>query len=350
MMAAAVYTAPGTVATAVVAVLAGAFFNLVRGTESELHRYLDVASVLAAAATSVYVNRVVRHGHRALSSVRNVAEAAQRAVLPTPSGRIGGLRVAARYEAAQADAGIGGDLYAAQSTPHGLRLLVGDVRGKGMGAVGAVAILLGAFREAAEEEAGLNGIAHRLESALRREAKRREGLEQDEGFATALLAEIPFTVPDEVGVEGSAGGVASGHRAGSGPATNRVVRLLNRGHPAPLLLSPDGSTVRTLDPVEPALPLGLVGLAAEPDRVEELPFPPGHTLLVVTDGVTEARDRAGDFYDPVVRLSGWTFESPEHLLDALVADVTGYTGGGAHDDMALLAIRDGSEDPDGHTP
>ncbi|WP_347877124.1 PP2C family protein-serine/threonine phosphatase [Streptomyces albus] len=335
MVAAALYTGPATILTAVASSLAMVGIALLHGTAGQFQSLLDTATVVTVAGLAVFINRVVRHGHRALASVRNVAEAAQRAVLPTPSGRIGGLRVAARYEAAQADAGIGGDLYAVQSTPYGVRLIVGDVRGKGMGAVGAVAVVLGAFREAAEEEPELTGIAERLEGALVREAKRREGLEEIEGFTTAVLAEIPGdgaagTGPGEPGVPGAG-------TAGASPP--RRLRLLNRGHPAPLMLTGDG-VVCAVEPEVPAVPLGLAWLRTDPDRVEEIVFPRGSTLLLFTDGVTEARDRAGDFYDPRIRLFGRDFSGPEELLDMLVADVTLHTGGGAHDDMALLAVTD----------
>ncbi|KPC68075.1 membrane protein, partial [Streptomyces sp. NRRL F-6602] len=173
-------------------------------------------------------------------------------------------------------------LYAVQETPHGVRLLVGDVRGKGLGAVEAVAVVIGAFREAAEQESSLEKVAQRLERALAREGVRREGLDQFEGFTTALLAEIP-------------------------PGQS-VVRTVNRGHPEPLLLHGDGD-VRVLVPTQPALPLGMGDLGVWPDRSDATPFPSGATLLLFTDGLTEARDRNGVFYDPAERLTGRRFEA-----------------------------------------
>ncbi|MFC5021893.1 PP2C family protein-serine/threonine phosphatase, partial [Streptomyces coeruleoprunus] len=271
----------------------------------------ETVTVATVAAFAVLINQVVRRSGERLASARVIAETAQRAVLPTPAERIGGLRVAARYEAAQADAFIGGDLFAVQDTPQGVRLVVGDVRGKGMGAVEAVAVVIGAFREAAEHETSLEAVAQRLERALAREGTRRDGLDAVEGFTTAVLAEIP---------------------RGDG-----TVRVVNRGHPEPLLLYADGA-VGALAPPEPALPLGMGDLAAWPDRAYEVPYPPGATLLFYTDGLTEARDRHGVFYDPAERLEGRVFPEPDSLLDALIEDVRRHTGGGATDDMALLAV------------
>ncbi len=184
-----------------------------------------------------------------------------------------------------------------------------------MGAVAAVAVVIGAFREAAEQETTLEAVAQRLERALAREGTRRDGLDAFEGFTTAVLAEI---------------------RVGEG-----CVRLVNRGHPEPLLLRGDGRLC-VLTPSEPALPLGMGELGAWPDRADESEFPPGAMLLFYTDGLSEARDAAGAFYDPATRLGGRIFpgrEGPHTLLATLTQEVRRHTGGATTDDMALLAVR-----------
>ncbi|MGW4702940.1 PP2C family protein-serine/threonine phosphatase [Streptomyces sp. NPDC004285] len=306
-----------TVITGIAAVLASVGLHAYNNTVDEIAALTESLTVLTVSALAVLINRVVRRSGERLASARVIAETAQKAVLPTPAERIGGLQCAARYEAAQADAFIGGDLFAVQDTPHGVRLVVGDVRGKGMDAVEAVAVVIGAFREAAEQERTLEGVAQRLERALAREGTRRDGLDAFEGFTTAVLAEIP--------------------RADGSGTFDGFVRIVNRGHPPPLMLYADGR-LDVLEPGEAALPLGMGELAAWPDRGEARPFPPGATLLFYTDGLSEARDGQGVFYDPAARLDGRIFPGPEELLDALVDDVRLHTGGGATDDMALLAV------------
>ncbi|WP_128978002.1 PP2C family protein-serine/threonine phosphatase [Streptomyces roseicoloratus] len=300
-----------TLLTGLAAVLASVGMQLYNGTADGIPALTEALTVVTVSAFAVLINRVARRSGERLASARVIAETAQKAVLPTPPERIGGLQVAARYEAAQADAFIGGDLFAVQDTPYGVRLVVGDVRGKGLDAVEAVAVVIGAFREAAEQESTLEGVAARLERALAREAARRAGLDAFEGFTTAVLAEIP-------------GG-------------DRVVRVVNRGHPEPLLLHADGG-VQPLRSSEAALPLGMGDLGVWPDRADVTPYPRGATLLFYTDGLSEARDAAGVFYDPGARLAGRIFPGPEEMLDALVADVRRHTDGGATDDMALLAV------------
>nr|WP_223189617.1 PP2C family protein-serine/threonine phosphatase [Streptomyces sp. TRM68416] len=321
LVAAPLYSRRGTVLTGVLAVLVVLGVHIRFGILFDVGAVTELVTVVTVAVLAVLINQLVRRSGERLASARQIAEATQRAVLPRPDDRIGGLDIAACYEAAQADALIGGDLYAVQDTPHGVRLMVGDVRGKGMGAVAAVAVLIGAFREAAEQEASLEGLAQRLERALAREGTRRESadarddfdaVDAFEGFTTAVLAEIPH---------------------GEG-----IVRIVNRGHPPPLLLHADGTLCPLIAP-DPALPLGMGDLGSRPDRAAEAVLPPGATLLLYTDGLSEARDAHGAFYDPELRLTGRTFPAPRTLLATLAEEVLRHSGGGMADDMALLAVR-----------
>ncbi|MFJ3933403.1 PP2C family protein-serine/threonine phosphatase [Streptomyces sp. NPDC090029] len=331
LIAAAIASWVVTLLTGIGAILATGALHYYDDNITEATAFTETSTVVTVSAVALVINRVVRRSGERLASARVVAEAAQRAVLPTPQDRIAGLHIAARYEAAQAEAFIGGDLFAVQDTPHGIRLIVGDVRGKGMGAVESVAVLIGTFREAAEQERTLEQVAERLERALRREGVRRAGLDAVEGFTTAVLGEIPH--PD-----GGGGAHGPSTRKGAGGGVPGTVRLLNRGHPDPLLLHADGR-LDVLPPAQAALPLGMGDLGGWPDRPESFPLPAGSTLLLYTDGLSEARDGRGVFYDPVERLSGRIFAEPDDLLDALVADVRRYTGGGSSDDMALLAVQ-----------
>ncbi|MFF5014001.1 PP2C family protein-serine/threonine phosphatase [Streptomyces sp. NPDC001165] len=304
-----------TLLTGLAALVATVVVTTRTGPATDVHAITEIVTVATVAVLAAAINRVLRLGDQRLASAREIAEAAQRAVVPEPDDRIAGFDIAARYEAAQEDAFIGGDLYAVQDSPHGVRLVVGDVRGKGMGAVAAVAVVIGAFREAAEQETTLEAVAARLERALAREGTRRDGTDAFEGFTTVVLAELPH-----------------------GGSDDGVVRIVNRGHPPPLLLHDDG-TLRTLAAHEPALPLGMADLGRWPDRATESGFPSGATLLLYTDGLSEARDVHGRFYDPLRRLAGRRFPDPRALLGRLAAEVRRHSGGGMTDDMALLAVR-----------
>ncbi|MFJ9519786.1 PP2C family protein-serine/threonine phosphatase [Kitasatospora sp. NPDC101801] len=278
------------------------------------HLWIYLATAVAGVLGAVLSWQRIRQEHD-LVQVRSVAEALQRTVLHPVPPRSGGLRTAGLYRAAQAEVPIGGDLYSICETRYGTRVLLGDVRGKGLDAVRTVADLLGAFRAMADETGSLNDLADLLDRQLQRVAGDRD---DQELFATATLLQHD-------------------------PATGRCL-LVNRGHHAPLVTGPAG--VREVDAPE-QLPLGLGGLtAAAPAAPAAFTLEPGHTLLLFTDGLTEARDRAGEFYPVAERLAVLAGTDPEHLVAALDADVRARCGL-LTDDLAILALTPLGPGPDG---
>ncbi|MER6350885.1 PP2C family protein-serine/threonine phosphatase [Streptomyces sp. NPDC001634] len=274
---------------------------------------------LAVLSVLVVIYSVIRERRRAqLAQIRSVAEAAQHVLLwPLPE-QIGPLRVASLYLAAEDEAQIGGDLYATDRMDGAVRVMIGDVRGKGLSAIGEAALLLGAFREATHRHTSLPELAAALEQSGSRYLADFEPAEEvDERFATALLVEIPDEDP--------------------------TTRMTSCGHPPPLLLSP--GHVVTVPSLHPAPPLG-VGWAGLGDyTLDVFSFEAGDTLLLYTDGVVEARDAGGRFYPLAERVAQWTEASPEALMHHLRRDLLAHTGGRLGDDAALIALH---RTPDAH--
>jgi hypothetical protein len=221
--------------------------------------------------------------------------------------RVGGLRLAVRYVSAADAAQIGGDLYAVLDTPYGVRALIGDVRGKGLGAVQTSAVVLGAFREAAYDEGGLDRVAQRVDISVGRHVTGGD-------FITALFAQ--FDKPDSV-------------------------ELLHYGHVPPLRVSADGE-VETLYPNEPWLPLGLPDMVTEGPTPWRVPLLPGDVLVLCTDGVIEARSPADNSFYPLADRVGALVAGASHDLDAAVqrvyADLLEHAGGALTDDVVLLLL------------
>ncbi len=313
LIAAPLYTLRATVGIGLLSTGLTLYVRLTRDADSPALMITELFTVVIVSVLSCVMNTAVHRVDLRLASARQMAEAAMRAVMPPPQRRIGSLRIASRYEAALQEANIGGDLYAVHDTPHGVRMVLGDVRGKGMEAVAAVAVVVGAFREVAERADTIEQAAEHMEQAVVRERDRRAvELEQQEGFVTAVFAEFS--------------------------RDGRSVSIVNHGHPPPLLLEP-GAPPRLLDPGESGSPLALSELAGPPRPGPPVPLRPGATVLFYTDGLTEARDEDGVFYDPVARLDGRVFREPEDLLRFLSEDVALHSGGDVEDDMALLAVR-----------
>jgi serine phosphatase RsbU (regulator of sigma subunit) len=288
-------------------------------------------SVLAVTAISAAGAARGRRQSRKLADVTSVAEAAQRALLRPLPGQVGPLQLAVVYLAAAAEARVGGDLYEVTRTQFGIRLIVGDVRGKGLDAVEIAADVLGVFREVAHEVYTLAEVARRIDASL----VRRPAAPLEE-FVTAVLAEID-------------------------PAAGSLT-IYNCGHPPPIVLtrasgagqrstggrdSQDGGPPPELTAVEvavlsPALPLRLMSLGDCSGAGRTLPLRPGDALLLYTDGVTEARDSRREFYplaDRVAELAAAGDGSPAGLLDRLRDDLLRYVGAPLYDDAALLLVR-----------
>ncbi|MGW2933933.1 PP2C family protein-serine/threonine phosphatase [Streptomyces sp. NPDC001156] len=268
--------------------------------------YISTA-LIGALGAIVAAHRTRRE--RALATVRAVAETAQRVLLRPVPHRLGQVCVETLYLSAAAEANIGGDLYEAVPTAHGVRLLIGDVRGKGMVAVETAATMLGAFREVAHDEPDLAAVAHRVETSMARRAAQLPGSEMAERFVTAVFAEIPEDEP--------------------------VVRLVNCGHPPPLRIGPGGVT--ELESADPSPPINLGVLIGDHYRVEVESLRPGDQLLLYTDGVTETRDPDGNFYPLIERVRGWGALPPRELLDHLHQDLLSFSNAHLDDDTAVLA-------------
>jgi phosphoserine phosphatase RsbU/P len=268
--------------------------DLLAGSQGVPVVAIGVATVLSGVVARV---RVEREGR--LRAVTRVAEVAQRALLGGVPPALGSLRLAVLYASASAEASIGGDFYEALETPHGVRLLVGDVRGKGLDAVRLAGVVLGSFRDAAQDRPDLAQVA----AALDRSVTRAIG---PEDFVTAVLV--------QVAIDGNA-------------------IVVNCGHPAPLLVRAGRAT--ELDPPEPAPPLGL-GPRPAPLRLR---LALGDRVLLYTDGASEARARGGFFPLQAAAAFALVAADLQAGLESLWAELQRHVAGQLHDDIALLLIE-----------
>ncbi|MFI1168197.1 PP2C family protein-serine/threonine phosphatase [Streptomyces sp. NPDC020801] len=302
----------GPIATAllgvvVVTVLSVPVFQLNRPGDT------DLGTICFVAVLSVFLSYVRSRRDAQLNLERTVAEAAQRAVVPPLPERVGPVRCAGLYRAAQRGTLVGGDFFDVRQGPHGVRAVMGDVQGHGLAAVSTVASLLGSFREAVLDRPDVASVAAALDRRLVVDAQE---VRHAELFATAAVLEF----------------------SGDG----RSVRVVACGHPPPVLLR-DGKATEV--EVAPWTPLGL-GLS------DGIPRPDGHTVLLrpgdvlflASDGVTEARDAHGTFYPLLDRLPRLTDLDPAVLADHVLADLLAYCGT-VRDDVTMLVLT--SCPPDG---
>ncbi|MEV8591035.1 PP2C family protein-serine/threonine phosphatase [Streptomyces sp. NPDC051180] len=274
----------------------------------ELRMYVALVAIAYVTLAAVYAAWTRLRTERRLVDVEEVAKTLEDVLFAPLPPAIGPVRLGASYVSASRATRVGGDLYEAVPSPRGVRLVVADVQGKGLGTIRCAAVVLAAFREAGHDLDDLAEVDGRIETALER---RTDGLR----FVTGIVAEVS-------------------------PAGRLV--MFNHGHPAPLLLTAEGR-VAFVEPEQPAPPFGLTGLVNPGDRLDgitRLTLGPGDRLLFYTDGLSEARDGAGRFY-PVDERAGPLMGAgdPEEVLDRLRADVAAFTGAPPDDDSALLLVE-----------
>ncbi|MFD0265094.1 PP2C family protein-serine/threonine phosphatase [Streptomyces sp. NPDC127106] len=314
----------GTLVAVLVAVgvsVTTATHNQAWGSQQVYTNFLALFLVSVAGFTTSRAARTRQQNE--LNQIRRIAAAAQEVLLRPVPDRLGPVRTASLYLAAEKGAQIGGDLYDAVQTRYGVRMIVGDVRGKGLPAVRAAAVVLGAFREAVHYEAELVEVMNHCGAALRRDAAVAGGSGGDggdgglEGFVTAVVAQVP-----------------------DGPA----VEVVNRGHPPPLLLS--HGKVSALTPASPLPPLGLEEFITDPPgEADSYPFAPGDRLLLHTDGVIEARDRDNCFFALPEAMEAMHDRTGQEFLEGLHEGLVRHTRGCLADDVAAILVERLHEEP-----
>ncbi|MEU5666826.1 SpoIIE family protein phosphatase [Streptomyces longwoodensis] len=291
-----------------------------RGTTGE--PLLIRTTVFDASDRRAYEEELLR-GRRVAEEARRRAEAdrtrlqhalavLQQSLLPDTLPPIPGVEAATHYHTASSDQ-VGGDFYDVFPV-DGKRFgfFLGDVCGKGPEAAAVTSLTRYTLRAAAVHDADPVAALTTLNKVLH---QRYTG-SGDPRFCTAVFGTLE---PDA--------------------ATGRVgVHLGSGGHPPALVVRADG----TVDPLHTSggLLVGVLPVARFVTTTAVLA--PGDTLLLYTDGLTEARtgsDRASLFGEDALRdfLAAHAGRSPRELIGALTTLLDGF-GDGLDDDTALLAL------------
>ena len=208
---------------------------------------------------------------------------------------------------------VGGDAFDYALNGNIAHLVVFDAIGHGLQASLLANLAVSCYRNARRAGLGLAHAAVFLDSAI---AEMFGG----ERFVAALLAQLDIDTGD--------------------------FRCINAGHPAPMLLR--GTQVVKELQAEPAMPLGLNGLV-EKVRPESFPIlseqlEPGDRLLLVTDGVDEARTEEGEFFgrarlaEFAAREAASGVPTPE-LMRRLQQSILRHQVGALQDDATMLFVE-----------
>ena len=195
----------------------------------------------------------------------------------------------------------GGDIACAVVAPHAVRLLIGDVMGHDPRAARTAAEVARAFCQLAAHPDPLQVVAARLHAFV---ADHADG----EEFVTAQFVAIPNS--------------------------DAEAQIVCCGHPPPLLLR--GGQATLLDALPPSPPLGLLDMGGNSPHADLLGAGPGDSVLLYTDGVSEAYDDHGRPYPLAERAAAL---SSDRLAELLRDDLVDHVGGDLRDDATLLYLR-----------
>lgn len=236
-----------------------------------------------------------------------VADALRYSLLPRQLPGVPGVEVATTHLAATENPEVGGDFFDVYRTPKGWGVAIGDVSGRGEGVAAASAAARHAIRAVAHsspDPADVLAVANQI--ILAEEFTGR--------FITACIAHLEW-------------------RGGS-----LEVALGSAGHPAPLLLRPDGQ-LRQLG--GGGLPLGIFPDAGP--GLEQHELSAGDTLIFYSDGLADGHRPGQGYFDDqlpgeVGALAGRT---PGQILARLQEVALEFCQGKVHDDITMLALRVG---------
>ncbi|WP_018656034.1 PP2C family protein-serine/threonine phosphatase [Actinomadura flavalba] len=252
-------------------------------------------------------------GHRAALAIDNASLYEQRRrhvislqehLLPPSLPDVPGVALGACYRVADPGLEVGGDFYDAVPGPAGgTSLMVGDVCGRGAQAAAMTGLARHTLRTLLEDGAPAEAALSRLNRSLINAAASR--------FMTAVVASV---TPDGDGL---------------------AVRHVNAGHPAPVVLRADGTVEFWHDP---GVLLGVLDDVTYEPAARRLG--PGDTLVLYTDGLTEARATGGGFFEAVLpeRLAALAGLDAATLAARLVEDAVAFRGEGS-DDIAVLVAQ-----------
>lgn len=234
-----------------------------------------------------------------------IAETLQQALIPVQIPTIvSGCHFAARYVPALAEAQVGGDFYDVFDLENGrVAVLIGDVAGKGLHAAMQVSAARYAFRSYAYIESAPSKVVSHVNNALCK----------DQGSEAVLFTGF-FAVVD---------------------TNNRTITYTNAGHEPPVIRRANGHVEE--------LNVGgrVLGVLPGYDYPEEsLALNKGDMIVLITDGITEARSKERGMFgkSKFLRYIAQEDAPPSQLVDRILNKALEYGNGQLQDDVAVVAI------------
>jgi sigma-B regulation protein RsbU (phosphoserine phosphatase) len=264
------------------------------------HDSIEPERLLADPLMRFCLDHLTRDEQRALESDLSLAARIQRRLLPQPGLAVKGWDVQYHYQPAGM---VSGDYCDLLETQAGLLFMLGDVSGKGVAASMLMSHLHATFRSLAEADLPLDRMVEHANRVF---------------CESTLAGQFATLVVGRATHDGS-------------------VEFVSAGHLPVLHLQASGATSRG----STGVPLGMFCSTQFP--VHRLSLAAGETLFLYTDGLTEARNRAGDEYG-LARIQSWAARhsgaDPHLLISECLDHLSAFREGVKQtDDLTLLVVR-----------
>ncbi|WP_327424964.1 SpoIIE family protein phosphatase [Streptomyces sp. NBC_01230] len=258
---------------------------------------------------------------RRYDTKNHIALTLQRRLLPQCITMHSAVEVAYRYLPADDSVGIGGDWFDVIPLPKDrVALVVGDVTGHGIHAAAAMGRLRATICTLAALDMPPDDLLFHADRVTRQLGEGADDVEDPAAVSETcswgtIGATCLYIVYD--------------------PASQRCT-IACAGHPAPVIIYPDGDVEVPQLSASPPLGMNLLGLSSPSAEME---LQPGTSLVLFSDGLIERRDRdieAG--MDILRRCLRHAEASPDHLCDLVLRTMVG-AGGPVADDVTVLIAR-----------
>lgn len=276
--------------------------------EAQLHRTINLTVTISAAIVSLFAFAAIllglgrAHAEQRLERERLLVDALQK-TLRVDGTRLPRTETGYVYASATADALVGGDLLDAwRDGEHTGWFLLADASGKGIQAARHAAFVQYAVRALAAECDDPRLVVTRFNRLF------IDTFDDPSIFVVMFLGRFD--------------------------ARTKTLRYVGAGHSTAFLRR--GRMVDQLPPTGP-----IVGLEADSTyEVGSIDVPVGSTLVLATDGLTEARDKSGAFLgdEGVAKLLSDAPMDPQGICDVLLGEAERRYNGTIADDLAILAM------------
>jgi len=272
------------------------------------------------------------HHRLALENELEIGRKIQASFLPDALPQVPGWEIAAYFQAARQ---VAGDFYDAFTLPQEekIGLVIGDVCDKGVGA----ALFMTLFRSLIRAASNSDNFMGWKNSPPAAEAGLAESQPTSFDGLFNLKNSVTLTNNYIARTHGQTSMFATLFFGLLNPATGSLM-YINGGHEAPIIFNSSGVKA-DLHPTGPA-----VGLFPGIDfKIQETLLEPGDTLLIFTDGVTEAQNWKKELFTRERLLS--LLEQADDLsatalLDCIQDNLTAHTAGTHQfDDITMLAVK-----------